>query len=128
MKLLLPLLIVSLLPQGRPRDRRAPELEVVEIAARRTTERTVEIDGRVRNCGDKPLQKLVLLFHVLAPGEEVITTQRGPIEEPVLEPGQEAAFHWQMRDPARGVSVRVDATDRRSAALAVAKPGPYPIE
>lgn len=116
----------------RPADRKPkpkpPAVEVLAAAAKRTTEGTIEVDGRVRNCGEKPIQRLVLLFSILAPGDEVVTRQRGRVEQDLVEPGEEVEFHWQMREPARAVRFRVGATDREGMELRVLKDGPYPIE
>jgi len=106
----------------------APQAEVVELTVQRTTEGTVEIDGRVRNCGTKALRRLVLRFKVLAPEGIVVTTQTGDISPEVLEPGEEAEFHWRMKDPARGVALRVEAGTPNDPELTVSNPGPYPIE
>ena len=107
---------------------RAPRVEVLELTVQRTTERTVEIDGRVRNCGEKSIRHLVLHFKVLSPEGDVVTTQTGEISPEVLEPGEEAEFHWRMRDHARAVSLRVEASAPNDPVLALANPGPYAIE
>ena len=124
---LAPLLV---LPAGGAQRKNAqtPQLEVVELVAKRTTEGTVEIDGRVRNCGERTLQNVVLRFKVLAPGQEVLTTKKGTVSPEVLDPGEEAEFHWKMREPARAVTILVAAVGRGENDLIVAKPGPYTIE
>jgi hypothetical protein len=124
---LAPLLVLGAGDKKR-KEPLAPRVEVLELTAKSTAERTVEIDGRVRNCGEKPIQDLVLRFKVLSPDQEVLSTQKGEISPNVLEPGEEAEFHWQMRDHARAVAVRVEASGRNEDLLSVAKPGPYPIE
>ncbi|MGC9969173.1 MAG: hypothetical protein ABSE56_01165 [Bryobacteraceae bacterium] len=106
----------------------APRAEVLELAVKRTTERTVEIDGRVRSCGVKPIQHLVLRFKVLSPDGDVLTTQTGAISPEVLEPGEEAEFHWRMRDHARAVALRVEASAPNEPELSLVRPGPYRIE
>lgn len=105
----------------------SPQVEVLEITVRRTTENTLELDGRVRNCSDKTLRKVVLRFKALASADEVVTTQSGALEEPELDPGAEAEFHWRMREHARAVAVLVEALSRE-AEITVAKPGPYMID
>jgi len=111
----------------RKNAERSTQVEVVELAARRTTEKTVELDGRVRNCGGGTLHKVVLHFKVLAPGNEVVATQIGPLDQAALEPGEEAEFHWKMREHARAVAIVVEAT-ARGMEVGVGKSGPYPIE
>jgi hypothetical protein len=124
---LVPLLALAA-GQAQRKGPKPPQLEVLELTAKRTPEGTVEIDGRVRNCGEKSLQNLVLRFKVLAPGQEVLTTQKGTVDPEVLEPGEEAEFHWRMREPARAVTVLVTAMSRGENVLTVDKPGPYTIE
>jgi len=112
---------------GKQKTPKPPSLEVREFTAKRTTEKTVEIDGSIRNCGDKTLRKVVLHFKILDPDGEVLTTQRGALEGDALDPGEESEFHWRMRDHARGVAVLVEASSRGIEAP-VASPGPYTIE
>ncbi len=111
----------------KPKRLRPPEVEVLEVTAHRTSEGTIEVDGRVRNCGERALDGLTLGFEMIAPGGEAVTTQRGALEEERLEPGGEAEFHWRMRDSARVTSFQVTARERGHE-LEVAKPGPYPVE
>lgn len=129
-RLLFPLVPLLVMAAGGAQRKAAktPQLEVVELVAKRTTEGTVELDGRIRNCGEKTLQNVVLRFKVLAPGQEVLTTQKGTVSPEVLDPGEEAEFHWRMREPARAVTVLVAAVSRGENDLIVARPGPYTIE
>ena len=123
---ILPLLALG---AGDKKGKGAPRAEVLELTVQRTTDHTVEIDGRVRNCGTKPIQRLVLRFKALSSDGAVVTTQTGAISPEVLEPGEEAEFHWQMRDPARAVALRVEASAAPNEPdLILARPGPYPIE
>ncbi len=126
---LLALMVPMLVGAGEKKPKpKPPAVEVLEAAAKRTTEGTIELDGRVRNCGEKPIEGLVLLFNMLAPGDEIVTRQRGRVEQDVVEPGEEVEFHWQMREPPRAVRFRVGAADGREMELPVQKSGPYPIE
>ena len=103
--------------------------DVPELAVRRESdERTISVEGRVRNSGGKPIRGLTLVFHLLAPGGEEVTRQRGTIEEESLDPGEESEFHWQMPDHARAVEVRVTAQGSNGFEVKVNQPGPYAIE
>ena len=103
--------------------------EVVEISVRRSAEeRVIAIEGRVRNSGQKAIKGLTLVFSIVAPGGEEVSRQHGSIEDDLLEPGDESEFHWQMPDHARGVQVRVAASNHDGFEVAVEKPGPYVIE
>lgn len=106
---------------------RPPDVQIVEVTARRS-QGLVTIDGRVRNCGLKPIQGLTLLFNMKAPGGQTVTTKKGAIEEEWLEPSQESEFHWAMKDPVRAVEFQIEAVDRSARELLVDKPGPYPVE
>lgn len=131
MRCILALALAALLAMAAGQQRksgRQPQLEVLEFTAHRTPNRTVEIEGRIRNCSDRPLRKVTMRFHVLGPDDVIVTTQRGVLEPDILEPDDESEFHWQMREPARAVSVLIEAVDTRGIELVVAKAGPYAIE
>lgn len=104
-----------------------PDIQVIEIAARRA-EGNITLDGRVRNTGLKPIQGLTLIFDFLAPGKLVITTQKTTIEDEILEPGKEAAFHAIMVDAVRAVKCQMSAIDEGERDLRVENSGPFPIE
>jgi hypothetical protein len=126
-RLLLLCLALALLGAAQGRKPKPSTVRVVEMAARRT-EGTIELDGRVANTSDRTLQKLVLMFDILAPGGEVLTTQQGGVEEALLEPGDTADFHWKMREPARAVHILIRARERNKLDVSVEDPGPYTIE
>jgi hypothetical protein len=125
--LLIPLLVSA---GAKKKERRGKAVvESVEIAVvRPAEERLITIDGRVRNVGSQPIKGLTLVFEALAPEGEIVSRQRGTVDDEVLEPGQESEYHWQMRDEPRAVEIRVHAVDGEDVAVNVEKPGPYPIE
>lgn len=102
-------------------------MQVLETAAHRG-EGTIALDGRVRNCGEKPVRKLIILFDFLGPDGQVITTQRFETDEPLLEPGQDTTFHAKVTDPVRAVRYRMNATDPDSRDFKITNPGPFVIE
>ncbi len=104
-----------------------PEVVVLDASARRVDGR-VALDGRLKNAGERPAQGLILLFDFMAPGRQVITTKRGPIDEELLAPGQEAEFHAHIVDPVRAVEFRIAAEDASGRDIKVQRPGPFPIE
>ena len=71
---------------GADKKPKPPDIEVLEASAHRGEAR-ISVDGRVRNSGEKPIKELTLLFHFMAPGKQVVTTQKGRIEEEVLGGG-----------------------------------------
>jgi hypothetical protein len=116
---------------GKPEKKGRPKLkvEVEQLQIRRVPEdKTIAIEGRIRNAGEHPISRSFVIFRVLAPDGEEVSKQRGPIEEDPLGPGEVYEFHWQMKDLARGVEVRVEVQDRNYREVKVDKPGPYPIE
>lgn len=104
-----------------------PELTVSEFRARRSVDR-INIDGRVENTGDAPARKLQLIFHFISPDEKVVSTQRGPLDDPLLEPGEEAEFTLEVRAPARAVYIRLECEDGSSRHVEVRNAGPFTIE
>lgn len=120
------ILILSL-PAPAKKQPKPPDIQVLETTAKRTGE-NIDLDGRVRNTGTKPIQGLTLVFDFLAPGKLVITTQKASIDEDILEPGKEAAFHLVLVDPVRAVKYQLSAVDEEERDLRVGNPGPFPIE
>jgi hypothetical protein len=104
-----------------------PDLEVVEASAHRNGDK-IAIEGRIRNTGERPIRGLILIFDFLAPGSQVITTQKGPIDEDLLEMGKEAVFRMELNEPPRAVEFQIQAVDGASRDLRVVKGGPFPIE
>jgi hypothetical protein len=70
----------------------------------------------------------VLIFEVTGVDREVVSSQRGKVEEDPLGPAEESEFHWQMRDQASAVEIRVRAVAHDDQPVKVEEPGPYPIE
>jgi hypothetical protein len=103
------------------------EIQVVEATARRGEE-TIAVDAKVRNSGERRVENLIVLFDFLAAGNKVISTQQIPVDEEVLEPGQESLIQAKLRDHVRAVRFRVNATDKLGHDFQVLSPGPYVIE
>lgn len=104
-----------------------PELEVVSATAHRVPQ-GIELDGKVKNTSIKPLRGLTLYFNFYADEKKPLTTQNAPIDEGVLEPGQEAIYRFAMRDVPRAVSFTIDAMDHDQRELGVTNLGPFPLE
>ncbi len=125
---LLPAVLVPAAEQKRKPAERPPDLEISEFSVRRTTAGVLEVDGRVHNCGQRRIERLKLAFQFISPDGKIVTTQKGEIEESVLEPGEDASFTWQTRSHPRAVYVQISAVNRLGDELVIVKPGPYPIE
>jgi hypothetical protein len=107
------LLALALAPadaQKKSGQSKPPEIEVIEITVRRQ-EGNITADGKVRNCGEKPIKSLNILFDFLDSDRSPLTTQRAIIEEEVLAPGDEAEFHAQVPEPPRATHFRVNFED-----------------
>ncbi len=91
-------------------------------------EKTISVEGKVVNSGERAIPGTWLVFHVIAPGGEEVSRERGAVEEDPFEPGPEFEFHWQMKDQPRAVEIRVSAEDNGDRAIPVDGPGPYTIE
>jgi len=104
-----------------------PAITILEITVQRTRG-LITVDGRLRSLAARPLQGLHLLLEFLASDNMVITRQRGAVEPDPLEPGEETEFRWQMRDHARAVSVRIQATEASGQEIIVKNSGPFYIE
>jgi hypothetical protein len=109
------------------KKKKPPDVEVLDAAAHRG-ETKISVDGRIRNSGEKPIKELTLSFDFLAPGNQVVATEKGVIDEEVLQPGQEAAFHMEANAPPGSVTFQIGAADGSGRQLRVAKSGPFPIE
>jgi hypothetical protein len=122
--LALTLVVTSVAAQ---RKKKPPDLEVLEASAHRG-ESKVSVDGRVRNSSEKPIKELILLFDFQSPEKQVVATEKGAIDEKVLLPGQEAAFHMEANAPPGSIAFQINAADGAGRDLRVAKSGPFPIE
>jgi hypothetical protein len=106
---------------------KGPDIELIEAAAQVEGSR-VNIDGRVKNSSERPIKKMIVIFEMLDPSNNVLTKQQGPIEEAVLEPGDEGNFHAQIAWHARAHAFRVSFEDGSGRDLRAEKTGPFPIE
>jgi hypothetical protein len=131
MKLFGCLVLACLVPLAMAQKKQAqpkpPEIEVIEVAARRE-DSLLTVDLKLRNAGERAAKKLVVIFEVLDSDKNVLTRQQGEIEEPELEPGEESEINVQMAMHARAVQVRFSFEDGSGRDLKALKPGPYPIE
>lgn len=122
------LLVLASLLSAAPKKRKAPvaEVEVIRASAKRVENR-IELDGKVKNRGEVPIQGLVLHFELLSTGMKPISVRNGPADT-FIDAGNECAYLFQMKDEPRAVHFRILATDGRSGDLTVIAPGPYVIQ
>jgi hypothetical protein len=118
-------IVLSCLAQKK--QPKPPEVELLQVAAHRE-ETLINIDGRVKNVGEKPLRGLTVLFDFLDSDNHVLASMKGGVEEPALSPGDETEFHAQLQAPARATSFQVNFADGGGKDLRLAKSDVLPIE
>ena len=129
-RLAVPLLVLACLAPAalqQPKQQSQNQLEVAEAKGERQ-ERRIMLDGRVKNTGQRALYRLVLVFDLMNSEQKVISSRKGPIEEDVLEPGEEGSFHFDVPDQTWAVQFGVRAASEKATDFEVLRPGPYPIE
>jgi len=109
-------------PQLKP-----PAIAVLERAAHRDQDR-LNIDGRLKNTGEKQATDLVIIVDILDSGKQLLTTQKGASEPESIDPGQEGEFHSQMPLPARAVFVRLSFEDGSTREIKATNAGPFAID
>ena len=119
-------ILVLLLPAAEKR-KKPPDVTIVECSGHRDNGK-VTFDGKVRNTSEKSIIGLLLLFDFLSSDKVVLTTQKGPVEDEVLAPGQESSFHLECEQPPRAVRYQLNAQDHSGRDLRVANAGPFAID
>jgi hypothetical protein len=112
--------------QRKPQPKPA-EIELSDVSARREGEH-INIDGRLKNTGERPAKKLVILIEFRSPDDRVITTRRAGIDEEELAPGAETELHARIPDPVRAVNIRFSFEDGSGRYLKGVNAGPFTIE
>jgi len=121
------LLTICVLPGQKKKDNKPPEVELVECNVKRQ-EYLIVLDGRVKNVGEKPVKRLVIQFSFLTSEKDTLTTKLGSIESEVLDPGEEAEFHFQLETPAKATHYLVNFEDGAGKYLRPSKNGPFAID
>ena len=121
--LLAALLCASGAGQKKPKP---PDVQVLDVSARRADGK-IFVDGRVRNTGEKPIRRLSMVVDFLASGRSPIASKKSPIEEDLLDVGDEADFHGEIVDPVRAVEYSLRAFDGSGRDLVAGNTGPFPI-
>ena len=124
--LIILLLAAAAAAQRKPQPKPA-EIELSDVTARREGEH-INIDGRLKNTGERSAKKLLILIEFRSPDDQVVTTRRAGIDEEALEPGEEAELHARIPDPARAVNIRFSFEDGSGRYLKGINAGPFTIE
>ena len=112
---------------GAEKKKKPPDVTILDCSGHRDNGK-ITFDGKVRNTSEKPITGLLLLFDFLSSDKVVLTTQKGPVEDDVLPPGQESSFHLECEQPPRAVRYQLNAVDHSGRDLRVANAGPFAID
>lgn len=111
---------LPLLAEKKGRQEKPPEIVLIDGSARRQTG-NILVDGKVRNCGEKPIKNLVIYFHFFDADRQEITTRKGGVDQDTLAPGDESEFHAELEEPPRATYYRIDFEDGAGKYLRPAK-------
>lgn len=123
--LLLPLLAFAL--ADKKQQPRPAEIELTDVSVHREGGQ-VDIDGKLRNTGERAAKKLKIYIDFRDPDAKVISTREGGIEQSSLDPEGEAEFHAQVPDSVRAVDVVFRYEDGSGRDLKGINAGPFTIE
>jgi hypothetical protein len=121
------LALAALVGQDKKKTPKPPDLEILEITATRDGG-TIIVDGRIRNTGVKPLEKVTIVVDFFAPNKKPMVSKKGPVETDLLEPGDETDFKLAMPDPGQLVAIELQAVDKRERDLRLSRTGPFSID
>lgn len=125
--LLLLATVPSAFPAKKAQPPKPPAIAVGEASAHRDQDH-LNIDGRLKNTGERPAADIVILVDVLDSDKRPLTTQKGASEPASLDPGQEGEFHAQMSLPPRAVFFRLSFEDGATREIKATNTGPFAIE
>jgi hypothetical protein len=125
------LLVLAAVPAAYP-QKKAPQpkpafIEVVEVAAHRDPTQ-LNIDGKLKNTGERTANELIIMVDVLDSDKRTLTTQKGGSDPASIEPGEEGEFHAQMALPPRAVYIRLSFEEPGGRYLKANNTGPFTIE
>lgn len=107
---------------------RRPDVQVLEVKARRVEEGKIAVDGRVKVTGERPVKGLVIVFDFLSTEGETLTSQKVAMDEEELDRGEESTFHGATMNPPGAVRFRLRAFDAADRQLRLGNAGPFTIE
>jgi len=102
------------------------DVEILEAKARRVEEGRLSIDGRI--AVTKPIKGLTLTFDFLTSDDELLSSQKTPVEDQSLRRGDESSFHAETDNPPGSVRFKIRAFDGEGRQLRVSNDGPFVID
>lgn len=125
------LLILAAVPAAFPQKKapqlKPPAIEVVEAAAHRDDSQ-LNIDGKLKNSGERTASELFIVVDVLDSDKRTLTTQQGASDPASVEAGGEAEFHAQMALPPRAVYFQLSFKESGGRYLKATNTGPFAID
>lgn len=106
---------------------KGPQVRVVEATVE-LEDGNIAVDARIRNVSERPIRRLVVFYEVLDADNKVLTRQHGPVEDEVLETGEETEVFVQMAHHARAISLRFEFQDGAGHDLRAENIGPFEIQ
>jgi len=114
-------------PAKKPPQPKPPVLQVLEASAHRDQD-NLNIDGKLRNTGERAAAEVVIIVDVLDSDKQPLTTQKGSSDPETIEAGHEGEFHAQMPLPPRAVYFRLSFEEGNSRDIKATNAGPFAIE
>lgn len=90
-------------------------IEVLEATAHRD-QNNLNIDGHIRNTGERPAVKLVIIVDILDSDKQPLTTMKGGSDPESIDPGRKASFTPKCQ-LLRGLCSFGSASKRHRAAI-----------
>jgi hypothetical protein len=107
---------------------RKPEVELVGLKAHRIEEGKLVVEGRVRVTGGRPIHGITVVFDFLSSDNDPLTTLKTQVDDEVVTPGQESAFHAETPNPPGAIKCKVRVLNGAQKELRAGNTGPYIIE
>lgn len=114
-------------PAKKPPQPKPPMIQVLEASAHREQDQ-LNIDGKLKNTGERPAPDLVVIVDVLDSDKQPLITKKGSSDPETIEAGQPGEFHAQMPLPPRAVYIRLSFEEGNTRDIKAANTGPFAIE
>lgn len=114
-------------PAKKPPQPKPPVIQVVEATAHREQDQ-LNIDGKLKNTGERAAADLVIIVDVLDSDKQPLITKKGGSDPETIEAGQQGEFHAQMPLPPRAVYIRLSFEEGNTRDIKATNTGPFAIE
>ena len=107
---------------------RKPTVELVGVRAHRVGDGKIAVDGRARANADKAIHGLTVVFDFLSADGALLTSLKTQVDDDVVAPGQESAFHGETPTPPGAVKYKLHVFNSADKELRASNTGPFVIE